>query len=78
MTATVQYQLATGTKQVSVSGPDDADVVISAPAATIADTAASVAFMRGKLKAVGDTGVVLSLLSSGTADAELAALVAAE
>lgn len=75
MTPSVQYQLATGTKQVRSIGPDDADLVISVPAVTIADTPAAVAFMRGKLKAAGNTGTLLSLLSSGTVDAEFAALL---
>ena len=61
---TVQYRVAFGKKDEVVEGPDDATVVVSVAAA---DTGLdpTIAFMRGKLKATGPTGELLTLLKSG-------------
>jgi len=61
---TVQYRVVFGKKDEVVEGPDDASVVVSVAAA---DTSLdpTIAFMRGKLKATGPTGELLTLLKSG-------------
>lgn len=74
----VQYRVVVAKKDERVDGPDDAEIVITVP---IVDAAAddfdpTVAFMRGKLKAAGDTGKILDLLKSGSATGAIAALVA--
>lgn len=74
----VQYRVIVAKKDERVDGSDDADVVITVP---VADAAAdhfdpAEAFMRGKLKAAGDTGQILDLLKSGDAATAIAALVA--
>lgn len=74
----VQYRVVVAKKDERVDGPDDAEIVITVP---IVDAAAddfdpTVAFMRGKLKAAGDTGKILDLLKSGSAAGAIAALVA--
>jgi hypothetical protein len=73
MSGTVQYRVAFGKNDEAVEGPDDADVVVSVPAAD-ATTDPSVAFMQGKLKAVGHTGVLFEVLRSGEAAAVLSRL----
>jgi hypothetical protein len=73
MSGTVQYRVAFGKNDEAVEGPDDADVVVSVPAADAA-TDPSVAFMQGKLKAVGHTGVLFEVLRSGEAAAVLSRL----
>jgi hypothetical protein len=73
MSCTVQYRVAFGKNDEAVEGPDDADVVVSVPAAD-ATTDPSVAFMQGKLKAVGHTGVLFEVLRSGEAAAVLSRL----
>ncbi len=45
-------------------GPDDADVVVTVPEADAAADPA-VAFMQGRLKASGHTGVLFEALRSG-------------
>ena len=71
--ATVQYRVAFGKKDEAVEGPDDADVVITIP---VADAALdpSVAFMQGKLKAAGHTGVLFEVLRNGDAAAAISRL----
>ena len=56
--ATIQYRVAKGKKEEVVEGPEDADVVVSVAASDI-EMGANVAFMRGKLKAAGHSGVLL-------------------
>jgi hypothetical protein len=73
MSGTVQYRVAFGKNDEAVEGPDDADVVVSVPAVD-AVTDPSVAFMQGKLKAVGHTGVLFEVLRSGEAAAVLSRL----
>lgn len=66
MTYTVQYRVALGKKQEAVEGPDDADVMIAVDAKdALLDP--SVAYMLGRLKAVGHTGALFDVLSSGEA-----------
>ena len=74
----VRYIVVVAKKDERVDGPDDAEIVITV---SLVDAAAddfdpTVAFMRGKLKAVGHTGQILDLLKSGDAATALAALVA--
>ena len=74
----VQYRVVIAKKDERIEGPDDAAIVITVP---VIDAAAdgfdpTVAFMRGKLKAAGDTGAILELLKSGAAKDAITALVA--
>ncbi len=76
--SSVQYRVVVAKKDERIDGPDDAEIVVTVP---VVDAAAdgfdpTVAFMRGKLKASGNTGEVLELLKSGTAATAIAALVA--
>jgi hypothetical protein len=74
----VQYRVVVGKKDERVDGPDDADAVFTLPLVDAAaeDFDPTVAYMRGKLKAAGHTGVVLDALKSGDAAAAIAGLVA--
>jgi hypothetical protein len=67
---TIQYRVAFGKKDEAVEGPDDARVVVSiaAPDCALDPTKA---FMFGKLKSVGPTGVLFDALKSGEAAAVL-------
>ena len=74
----VQYRVVVAKKDERIDGPDRADVVVTVP---LVDAAAdgfdpTVAYMRGVLKASGDTGVILDLLKSGDAAAAISQLVA--
>jgi hypothetical protein len=73
---TVQYRVVVGKKDERVEGPDDADIVITAPVevARAPQFDATVEFMRGKVKAAGHTGRLLDVLKSGEATAALAAI----
>ena len=75
----VRYVVVVAKKDERVDGPDDAEIVITVPLVDAAadDFDPTVAFMRGKLKAVGHSGKILDLLKSGEAATALAALVAA-
>jgi putative sterol carrier protein len=77
--ATVQYRVVVAKKDERIDGPDDADIVVTVPVVDAAapDFDPTVAFMRGKLKAAGDTGEILQLLKSGAAAEAIATLVAA-
>jgi hypothetical protein len=66
----VQYRIIHGKKDEHVTGPDDADVVISVEAADRALDPV-VAYMRGKLKVVGHTGKFFDALKSGEVAAAL-------
>ena len=72
----VQYRLIVAKKDERVDGPDDADVVVSAPIDVVnaGGFDATVEYMRGKVKASGHTGQVLELLRSGAATAALRSL----
>ena len=70
---TVQYRVQFGRSDEAVEGPDGADVIIRIAASDSA-LDASVAYMRGKLKAEGHTGVLLEELWSGRAAAAISRL----
>jgi len=71
----VQYRVVFGKKDEVVDGPDDAALVITVPAAdATADPA--VAFMQGRLKAAGHTGLLFDVLRSGAAAEHLRRLAA--
>ena len=69
----IQYRVAKGKKEEVVEGPDDADVVVSIAAGDL-ELGANVAYMRGKLKATGHTGVLLRALAGGEVDRALSAV----
>ncbi len=69
----VQYRVIFGKKDEAVSGPDDADVVISIAAAEAA-TDPAVAYMRGALKVTGPSSMLFDLLRSGAVASELSRL----
>jgi hypothetical protein len=71
--AVIQYRVAKGKKEEIVEGPDDAAVVVAVAATDLA-LGANVAYMRGKLKATGNTGVLLRALASGEIDEALSAI----
>jgi hypothetical protein len=71
--ATVQYRVVVGKKDERVEGADDAELVISVAAKDLGIDP-TVAFMSGKLKAVGHTGLLLDALRSGEAAAALTRL----
>jgi hypothetical protein len=64
--STVQYRVSFGRNDEAVDGPDDADVVVTVPAAAVGPDP-SVLYMRGVLKATGHTGVLFDALRSGAA-----------
>lgn len=71
----IQYRVAFGKNDEAVSGPDDAEVVVTLAAAdAVLDP--SVAFMYGKLKSTGPTGPLLAAFADGSATAAIAALMA--
>ncbi len=76
--SSVQYRVVVAKKDERVDGPDDAEIVVTVPIvdAAAADFDPTVAFMRGTLKASGDTGAILDLLESGAAATAIEALVA--
>jgi len=69
----IQYRVAKGKKDEIVEGPDDADVVVTISASDLS-LGANVAYMRGKLKSTGSTGVLLRALASGEVDSALSAI----
>jgi hypothetical protein len=69
----IQYRVAKSKKEEVVEGPDDADVVVTIAAGDVAMNP-TVAYMQGKLKATGHTGVLLSSLVSGDVEAALSRL----
>ena len=73
----VQYRVVVAKKDERVDGPDDADAMVTVPLvdAAAAEFDPTVAFMRGVLKASGDTGVVLDVLKSGAAAEAIGRLV---
>lgn len=70
---TVQYRVQFGRNDEAVEGPDGADLVVRIAAAD-SGLDVSVAYMRGKLKAEGHTGVLLEELWSGRAAAAISRL----
>ncbi|MGD9704842.1 MAG: SCP2 sterol-binding domain-containing protein [Acidimicrobiia bacterium] len=75
MNEQAQYRVVVGKKDERVEGPDDADVVVTVPLAD-AERDPTVAFMQGRLKASGDTGLLFRLLRSGEVAAALKRLAA--
>jgi len=71
--ATVQYRVVFGKKDEAVEGPDDAALVVEIAAAD-AGADPTVAYMQGKLRATGDTGVLFERLKSGEVASVLARL----
>jgi hypothetical protein len=69
----IQYRVAKSKKEEVVEGPDDADVVVTIAAGDVAMNP-TVAYMQGKLKATGHTGVLLRSLVSGDVEAALSRL----
>lgn len=69
----VQYRVVFAKKDEAVEGPDDATVVITVAAGDVA-LDPTIAFMRGKLKSTGPTGLLFELLKSGEIPAVLARL----
>ena len=61
---TIQYHIGLGKRNETVHGPADADLVITVARDDIGLDPA-VAYMRGRLKAVGDTGLLFEALRSG-------------
>jgi hypothetical protein len=72
----VQYRVVLGKKDERIEGPDDADVVVTAPfdVVTAEGFDATVEFMRGRVKAAGHTGRLMELLKSGDATSRLSQL----
>jgi hypothetical protein len=70
---TIQYRVVRGKRDELVDGPDDATVVITIGLADVG-VDPTVAYMQGKLKAAGHTGVLLDALRSGQVATALAAL----
>lgn len=73
----VQYRLVVAKKDERTEGPDDAEVVLTAPIAAVGADGfdPTVAYMRGVLKASGHTGRLLEVLKSGDAAAAFGRLV---
>lgn len=73
MSAEVQYRVVVAKGDERVSGPDGAVLVVSVPIAVVwaegFDPTAE--YMRGRLKASGHTGILFTVLSDGSARAEL-------
>lgn len=63
---TVQYRVSFGKKDEAVEGPDDAALVVTVAVGDVA-LDPGVAFMSGKLKAEGNTGLLFEVLKSGAA-----------
>lgn len=70
MSATIQYRVLYGKKDERVTGPDDADLVVSIEAGECGTDPAE-AYMRGKLKVFGHTGLFFDALKSGEIAAAL-------
>jgi hypothetical protein len=74
--AGVQYRVVVAKGDERVEGPDDAELVVTVPLATV--TAAgfdpAVAFMQGRLKSTGSTGALFELLRDGSVAAALSRL----
>jgi hypothetical protein len=71
----LQVRVVVDRRNELVDGPDDADVVVTVPAADAA-TDPTVAYMQGRLKATGPTGELFAALSSGAVAAALTRLAA--
>jgi hypothetical protein len=69
----VQYRVVFGKKDEVIEGDDTADVIVTVGAAD-ASIDPAVAYMQGKLKATGHTGILLDVLRDGTAAAAISRL----
>ena len=69
----IQYRVTFAKNDEAVDGPDDAEVVVTVAAADAA-LDPTVAFMLGKLKNTGSTGVLMAALADGSAAAALSRL----
>lgn len=71
--ASVQYRVTVSKAEVRVSGPEDAEVVFACAVADALDDPTA-AYIQGKLKATGHTGVILGELMNGNAAKQLSQL----
>lgn len=62
--STVQYRVVFAKKDEAVEGPDGAALVVEVAVAD-AGLHPTLAFMQGRLRATGDTGVLFERLKSG-------------
>jgi hypothetical protein len=69
---TMQFHIVLGRRDELVRGPDGADLVITVNRADVG-LEPTVAYMQGRLKAVGNTGLLFEALRSGAVAKELAA-----
>jgi hypothetical protein len=69
---TMQFHIVLGRRDEIVRGPDGADLVITVNRADVG-LEPTVAYMQGRLKAVGNTGLLFEALRSGAVATELAA-----
>jgi hypothetical protein len=69
----VQYRVVFGKNDEAIEGPDDADLVVTVPLAD-ATGDPTVAFMRGKLKSTGSTGLLFDALRNGDVAAAISRL----
>ena len=69
---TIQFHIVRGRRDELVRGPDGADLVITVNRADVG-LEPTVAYMQGRLKAVGNTGLLFEALRSGAVAKELAA-----
>jgi hypothetical protein len=68
---TMQFHIVLGRRDEIVRGPDGADLVITVNRADVG-LEPTVAYMQGRLKAVGNTGLLFEALRSGAVAKELA------
>jgi hypothetical protein len=73
----IQYRVVIGKKDERVEGPDDAALVITVPLADARNDPA-VAFMQGRLKTTGPTGLLFAGLASGEITRVLSRMSAVE
>jgi len=69
---TMQFHIVLGRRDEIVRGPDGADLVFTVNRADVG-LEPTVAYMQGRLKAVGNTGLLFEALRSGAVAKELAA-----
>jgi len=69
---TMQFHIVLGRRDEIVRGPGDADLVITLNRADVG-LDPTVAYMQGRLKAAGNTGLLFDALRSGAVARDLAA-----
>jgi hypothetical protein len=67
----MQFHIVLGRRDEIVRGPDDANLVITVNRADVG-LDPTVAYMQGRLKAAGDTGLLFDALRSGAVAKALA------